>query len=278
MNRDTLILCRGTIAAAPMRERVEAASGAGFGAISLFAADYRDARDSGYSDADLRLLLADHGLEIAELDPLLRWIPGQPDAEKGLDDEARFYEIAAALGARSLNVALGAPGAVPMGIIVDAFAGVCDRAREHGLLAHLEFLPWTAIGDFETAMQIVDEAGRENGGVMFDTWHHARSGLSDTALDRADCGRVIGIQINDAPAQAEENVVLETLNRRRIPGDGDIALADILSRLRRGGCQAPIGVEVFSEDLVSRPYDEVARRCAAATRTILAEMESTDAS
>jgi sugar phosphate isomerase/epimerase len=269
LDPDTLILCRGTIAAASFRERVEAASGAGFGGISLFATDYRDAKQSGLSDDDLRSLLRDHGLEIAELDPLLRWIPGQPDAEKGPEDEARFYEIAEALGARSINVALGAPGEVPTDRIVSAFAGVCDRAREHGLLAHLEFLPWTCIGDLPTAARIVADAGKTNGGIMFDTWHHARSGLPDECLDDVDCSAVIAIQINDAPRQAESNIVLETMRRRRLPGEGDIALADLLRRLRRGGCTAPVGIEVFSDELAALPFAEVARRCVEATQPIL---------
>ena len=269
LDQDTLILCRGTIPAAPIRERVEAASRAGFGGISLFASDYREAKRDGWSDGDLRSLLEDHALEIAELDPLLRWIPGLPDADKGPADEARFYAIAEALGARSLNVALGMPGEVPFDAIVEAFAAVCDRANDHGLLAHLEFLPWTCIGDLPRAMSIIERAGKANGGVMFDTWHHARSGLPDSCLDEVDCAAVIAIQINDAPAQAEHNLVDETMHRRRIPGEGDIALADILRRLRRGGCTAPIGVEVFSDELAIRPFDETARRCAEATRSIL---------
>ena len=269
MDQDTLILCRGTIAAAPFRERVEAAARAGFGGISLFGCDYREARHSGLSDADLRNLLEDHGLEIAELDPLLRWIPGQPGADKGPADEAEFFAITAALGARSLNVALAAPGEVPMDTLVEAFAGVCDRANEHGLLAHLEFLPWSCIRDLPTAASIVRRAGKANGGIMFDTWHHARSGLPDSCLDEIDCSSVIAIQINDAPAQSESNVVAETMHRRRIPGEGDIALADVIGRLRRGGCTAPIGVEVFSDELANLPFDEVARRCADATRSVL---------
>jgi sugar phosphate isomerase/epimerase len=275
LDPDTLVLCRGTIAAASFRERVGAASAAGFGGISLFAADYRDAKREGHSDADLRGLLRDHGVEIAELDPLLRWIPGQPDAEKGPEDEARFYAIAEALGARSINVALGAPGEVPTDVIVEAFAGVCDRAREHGLLAHLEFLPWTCIGDLPTAAGIVESAGRENGGVMFDSWHHARSGSPDSCLGDVDCSAIIAIQLNDAPALAEPNVVIETLHRRRLPGEGDIALVDLVRRLRKGGCTAPIGIEVFNDDLAALPFQEVAVRCAEATRPILKRAKET---
>lgn len=273
MKPDTLVLCRGTIAGASFRERVEAASGAGFGGISLFAADYDAARAEGFSDADLRALLADHGLAIAELDPLLRWVAGEPDAEAGLQDEAAFYAIAEALGARSINVALAAPGELAGDRLAESFAAVCRRAAEHGLLAHLEFLPWTCVGDLPAAMDVVEAAGESNGGVMFDTWHHARSGCDDGVLDTADLRRVQAIQINDAPAEPEENLMAETLQRRLLPGDGDIPLPRLLSRLRAGGCTAPVGVEVFNTELRRLPYAEVAKRAGDATRQVLARAE-----
>src|SRR6202034_2007085 len=51
------------------RERLAAAQGGGFGGLSLWGRDYEVARDEGLSDSDIRLLVADHGLAVAELDP-----------------------------------------------------------------------------------------------------------------------------------------------------------------------------------------------------------------
>jgi sugar phosphate isomerase/epimerase len=271
MDSDVLVLCRGTISAASFRERVAAASAAGYGGISLFAADYRSARADGLSDADMRGLLADHGLEVAELDPLMHWIPGRPHAERGPDDEAEFHAIANAIGARSINAAIGVPGNVEIDRVAESFAGVCDRAREHGLLVHLEFLPWTAIDDLRKAALVVQLAGCENGGVMFDTWHHLRSGLPDSVIAEIPADRIIAIQTNDAPREAEADLLLETLHRRLLPGEGDIDLPGIFRRLFAGGCVAPVGVEVFSDELAKLPFDEAARRAADATRRVLAE-------
>jgi len=270
MDSDVLVLCRGTIAAASFRERAAAAAAAGYGAISLFAADYRSGREAGLSDADMRALLADHGLAIAELDPLMHWIPGRPHAERGAADEAEFFAIADAIGARSINAAIGVPGAVATDLVAESFAGVCDRAREHGLLVHLEFLPWTAIDDLRKAVDVVRLAGRANGGVMFDTWHHLRSGLPDSVIDEIPADCIIAIQTNDAPRQAEDDLLAETLHRRLLPGEGDIDLPGIFRRLFAGGCVAPVGVEVFSDELAKLPCEEAARRAAEATRRVLA--------
>ena len=52
---------------------------ADFSAISLWGRDYQAARDEGLTDADLRAMLADHGLVVGELDPAWWWLPGASD-------------------------------------------------------------------------------------------------------------------------------------------------------------------------------------------------------
>jgi len=270
-----LVLCAGSAPAAGFVERARAAAAAGFAGLSLFADDVHRARAQGLSDADLRAVLRDHGLAVAELDPLLSWLP-QPEGGGGLRAEGRafqahgeddFYAIADALGgARAINAVLADPPDDP-GRVADAFAALCERAAAHGLLVTLEFLPWTRIGDAAAAARIVERAGRGNGGVMLDAWHHARSGAPHASVRAA---RVAGIQLSDAPARPEPDPIDETLHRRLLPGAGDADLVGLLRHLAAGGCRAPIGVEVFSDALAALPVDELARRAAAATRRVLA--------
>ena len=87
------VLCSGTIRAeASFRERLAAAQAGGFSALSLWGRDYRAARDEGLSDQDVRLLLADHGVSVAELDPAWWWPPGASDIRipPELDEERIF--------------------------------------------------------------------------------------------------------------------------------------------------------------------------------------------
>jgi sugar phosphate isomerase/epimerase len=269
------VLCAGTVARSGFVERARAAAGAGFAGLSFFVDDHRRARESGLSDAELRRILDDHGLAVAEIDPLLTWLPG-PEPGRGVVEGARellahgeddFYRVADALGARSINATLADPGEVELEAVADAFARLCDRAAAHGLLVHLEFLPWTRIGDAATAARIVERAGRANGGVMLDAWHHFRSGRPVSAIAPA---RVLALQLCDAPALPEADPIAETLHRRLVPGEGDADLGGLLRHLAAGGCTAPIGVEVFSDALAELPVGEVARRVAVATRGILA--------
>lgn len=256
------VLCAGTVTGASFEQLVAAANAGGFDAVSLFPAHYRQAREQGNSDADLRLLLADNGLCIAELDPLLNWVPGHEfpaDAGMGLASEDEFYRIHDALGGRSLNVVWALPQRVPEALLVEAFAAVCDRAVRHGLLVHIEFLPWAQVDTIETALRIVRLADRRNGGVLFDSWHHFRSGVDNALLATLPGACIQAIQLNDAPLLAGENLVEETMQRRLLPGDGAIALVEILHALATAGCDAPLGVEVFSTELQKLPPVEIGR-------------------
>jgi sugar phosphate isomerase/epimerase len=275
-----LVLCAGTLHYHQLSfaERVAATRAAGFDAITLMPAAYRRAREQErLSDADMRALLAEQGLCIAELDPLLSWVPGHPFTHGDMDAGAQvdtFMAIADALGARSLNVVLAVTERLPEQLLVDAFAAVCKRSAEHGLLAHLEFLPWAQTADVKTACRLAQLAGCANGGVMFDTWHHFRGGLGNDVLDTIPGELILGIQVNDAPAAAEADVISETMQRRRLPGDGDMPLADMLRRLRQSGCTAPLGIEVFSTDLGRLPVREAAQRAGDSMRRLVAKMKA----
>ncbi len=178
-----LVLCSGTLPRdTPFTDRLRVASEAGFRGISLWGRDYGAARRQGHSDADLRSMVDDSGLAVAELDPAWWWTPGPrdvhiPPAADPVDifryDEDELMRIAELLGARSINAADVLGGRWSIGEAAVGFADLCDRAAEHGLLVHLEWLAWSKVPDLETALEIVDVADRPNGGLNIDTWHCA---------------------------------------------------------------------------------------------------------
>src|SRR6476620_10193867 len=200
-----LVLCSGTLAReASFRERVDAAVAGGFSALSLWGRDYGRARREGFDDADMRALLADHGLTVAELDLAWWWLPGASEVHipAPLDteelfayDEAQLFGIADALGARSLNAIDVFGGDWTVDAAATRFAGLCDRAAEHGLLVHIEFLPWSRIPNVAAAWEIVRLADRPNGGLLVDAWHFFRSGAEPSSLGVVPVDRVLGIQL-----------------------------------------------------------------------------------
>ena len=271
---DDLVLCSGTLGTASLAEKCAAAVAGGFQAITLWPDDVTRAHDAGLSLAEMKHQIAGSGLVVEGLDPLLRWLPDEvipPGIPAAGEDE--FYRIADALGPRSLNLAQGFGASVEIDRAAEALAGVCDRAREHGLLVTLEYLPWSGIPDPATALAIVERCGRGNAALMIDTWHTFRGKGADQ-LRGLPGARVGNLQLNDAPAQPAANLVQETMEARLLPGEGAIPLVEWLRVLDRIGSRAPIGVEVFSRALSRLPPVEVGRRCGAAARALLAAARS----
>ena len=279
---DDLVFCAGTMARVPFPERARAAAEAGFRAVSMFSTDYQQARADGLSDADLRELLDRNGLAVAELDPLLNWVPdarlGAGANEQGTAfaqaNEDDFYRMADAVHARSINAVLFTDQMIERARLADAFAGLCDRAARKGLLVHLEFMPFTQVPDLASAWEIVRTADRPNGGLMFDTWHHFRSGGDAAALAAVPGERILAVQVSDAPSEPHPDVIEETMRLRRVPGDGDIDLPEVLAALFASGSPAPIGVEIFSDALSELPATEAAPRAAHAMRAVLERARS----
>ncbi len=279
IDQDDLVLCSGTLRRGiPFAERLEAAAGAGFGAVSLWGRDYAAARAEGLSDADLRAMLDDHGLVVAELDPAWWWLPGASDIDipPALDTEdvfrfgeADLFAVADALGARSINAVDVFGGPWDVDGAAEAFAGLCTRAAEHGLLVHIEWLPWSKIPDLAAAFRIVQLAARPNGGLNIDAWHLVRSGTGVEQLREVPGSLILGVQLDDGPLEPEPDLVEATLHHRALPGDGEFDLEAIVGALRHTGTTAPIGVEVFSDALHALPARQAARAAAQSTRAVL---------
>ena len=268
LGRDNLVLCAYTIPDATFEERVQAAADAGFSAISLRTRDYTIARDAGFTDSAVRALLHDHGLRVAELDVLWEWALGGERGERARRQEDKLRAVATAVGARSINVLSEIED--PLEVVAERFAALCDRCASDGLLAHIEFLPWSTVPDVATAAAIATLAGRPNGGILIDSWHHFRGPGGLEPLRALDAGIVRAVQLSDAPARAEDDLLDETQHRRLLPGDGDLDLVGLVATLDAVGADAPIGVEVFSDDLYRVAPRDAAAAAAAATRRVLA--------
>jgi sugar phosphate isomerase/epimerase len=279
MGPDDLVLCSGTLRrGVPFAERLASASAAGFAAVSLWGRDYAAAQAEGLTDADMRFMLADHNLVVAELDPAWWWLPGAADIhlapELDSEDVFRFgehelFSMADALGARSMNAVDVFGGPWDVDGAAEAFAGLCTRAAEHDLMVHIEWLPWSKIPDLATALEIVRRSGQPNGGLNIDAWHLVRAGDSVERLAEVPGELILGIQLDDGPRRPEANLVEATLHHRALPGQGQFDLAGMVRALWATGTTAPIGVEVFSDALHELPAHEAAQAAARTTRSVI---------
>lgn len=157
------LLCAGTVKRASFRERVESAAAAGFAGITLFPQHYLDARREGLAPTTLRSVLADEGIEVHQIDPVLDWF-----GSKASKSEELAYEAARAVEARSINVAPAFAPSGELGFLVDCLGSLCMRAAAEGMSVDFEPLPWTVVPDLAAGLRIVDAWGR--GGTKPARW------------------------------------------------------------------------------------------------------------
>jgi sugar phosphate isomerase/epimerase len=266
-----LVLSHFTLARThPLDDRIEAARAGGFAGIGLFAGEFIRLRSEGFDITQLRDLLDAADICLAEIEVLAGWGAARP-ADAYREFEAVVWELVDAFECRYVQ-AIGPYE----GSIADAagrFAGVCERAAEHGAVVGLEFLPFTNIVDARSALAIVEMADRPNGGVCVDIWHHAR-GADDLDLIRAiPVERILGVQMSDGPATPTLPDYKDDCLRHRVPpGEGEFGAVEFVRALIELGVDVPWSLEVCNDDVWGRPGADHARRAADAMRSILTQL------
>lgn len=127
------------------------------------------------------------------------------------------------------------------------------------------------IPDADAAMEIVTRAGRANGGICLDTWHHVRGADDEDMLRRIPPERIFAVQVDDGPRRrVDPDYYTDCTRYREVPGAGDFDVAGFLRLLTGMGVRVPLSVEVISTTLLERPADELARTLYEATRGVMA--------
>ena len=265
-----IIVANGSLRSAGLRERVLAASGAGFDGFGIHVRDYAHLRSAGWTDADLRAVLRDNGFDLIEIETVLGWDdPPERRNTDGLHREQLAFELADAVGARHV-MAVGALTGEPRETAAEGFAGLCDRAADHGLLVALEPQACSTIADLRCAVAIVRTAGRPNGGLNLDIWHATRGAWPRAELAALNGHEIMVVQIDDGPMEpVTDDYLAECTHYRTAPGEGEFDIAGFLSTAYGTGTTAPVSVEVMSDELDDLPVQTAAVRLATATRRVL---------
>lgn len=253
----------GSLEGADLATLVACAGGAGFSEVSITPAMYFAARAGGASDAGLRALLADNGVVVSVIDPLLRGLPGACEPDKVgrrwrstfEHDEDECHVAADALGATVINVAhfLGAPTSV--GRLVEAIGAITERAARRGRAIAIEAMPEGAIADLAVALAIVRGIAHPMCGLTVDAWHWWRSGGLATELDALAAGEVLMLQVSDALEDVRSTGTEPPVRDRLLPGRGDIPLVNLLRCVREANPQAHVGLEVFDTAAGDQPFE-----------------------
>lgn len=259
-------------------DQLKAAHAGGFDLLPIGPLTYRDLLGEGYSARDILAMAADSGIRPGHYDGFTDWAPLRfgadiPEAARAVFDvsSAECLDLCAELGIERI-CATGAftEGEIELAALVDGFAAFCERAAGHGVGVDLEFIPMWGIPDLEFAWRIVKAANCANAGILFDSWHFCRGNPDMGLLGEIPAGVIQTVQIADAAADIAGGDLFEDCIRfRRVPGEGDLPLADILAMLYAKGGVTNIGPEIFSDELDLMPAEQAGYRVGMATGRML---------
>ena len=208
--------------------------------------------------------LKDTGLPVLDIE-LFRLKP-----ETNVNDDRAAVETGARFGAREALVAGNDPDEARL---AERFAAFCDLAREYGMGANLEPMPWTDVRNFAQGARIIAAAGRDNGGIVIDPIHFDRGGSRADEIRSVPHARLRYMQLCDAPAARPtdtETLLHQARAERLMPGDGGL---DLRGMLRAVPPDLPLGLEIPMRTLTkTMPAVERARQMLAKTRRLLASL------
>ncbi|QTJ67915.1 sugar phosphate isomerase/epimerase [Rhodococcus sp. ZPP] len=133
--------------------------------------------------------------------------------------------------------------------LTDSYARLAELCAQYGIVASLEFMPWTAVPDATTAVEIVTQADGPARSVLIDALHTARSTttLGDLAAIPREWLHYAQMCDGSVPAPTNDaELVRHAREERLVPGTGGIDLTGIWSTLPT---DLPVSVELPNEPL-----------------------------
>ena len=269
-----LALNGATTMRADLETDVRAAAAAGFDCLEIWAAKLRKFLAGG-SAAELKSLLDAHGVAPYSINSIESVT--FRDAEGHARLLAECEELCGTASALGCPYVVVVPSRLPEGKNWDdtvwesvRVLGELGRiAERHGVGLAFEFLgqPRCSVQTLDQAAEIVDRLGRENVGLVLDSFHFYAGGSRLESIDALDPRKLFIFHINDAEDRPREE--LED-RHRLLPGLGVLPLREIAAALAGIGYDRVTSVEIFRPEYWERDPLELARDARAATRGVLA--------
>lgn len=256
------------------RDRCAEAARAGFQGIGLWHADVEHQLETR-TLREMREIFDDAGLRYLEVEFLADFFapPGEPARAESDARRRQLFDTAAAFDAHHIKVG-NIPGTpCELARLTDEFAQLCADAAEHtAAKVAYEVMPFDVnVNTLERALELVNGANAPNGGLAIDTWHMGKLGIEPPELERIRAEQLVWVELSDGQYETMDDPIDETINHRRLPGEGEFDIPGYVDALRQVGYSGPWGVEVLSAELRSLPIEEEFRR---AYETTLAQFRA----
>ncbi|MCB1843315.1 MAG: sugar phosphate isomerase/epimerase [Halioglobus sp.] len=263
-NHRLLSLAAGVVQEFPPERAVYAAHAAGFNAVGIWC---DSTTWSAASTRAVRTALHDTGLVALDLEVL--WMhPGER-----VDQHDAMLDYALELDARNVLCVSSEPQALHT---MRRFEHLCRRAEQGDLRVALEFLSLTEIRTLQQALAVVEGVGHPAGAVLVDALHLTRCGGVADDVRAMNPQWLTYLQLCDASREpldsSFEGLLEDALHLRRLPGDGDLPLRDLLDTV---DAELPLSLEVRSRALNARFAEDIDGRAAAVYRATQRFLQTT---
>lgn len=255
-----------------IESRAENLSSVGFDAIGLYHEDLIHVLDVEFADESdreaalerLDTVLADNGIDTVELELLTEWVHEKGDPRRNKEQEIRELLLMASdiLDARHVKVGNFSGYNIPSEQLKETFDDIASDFEETNTAVGFELSPADLNVDaLDDALAIVEKA--DNGGLFLDLWHMVKMGISYEDIDDLDADDITAIEFSDGYVDTEMGFIEETINLRKIPGEGEFDIQEFINVVKSTGFDGPWGLEILSEeyrrlsmnDAYSRAYE-----------------------
>jgi sugar phosphate isomerase/epimerase len=242
--------------------RAENLNTVGFNAVGIIAADLQHilefepgVRELGSTRAKLnkiKSILQQNNIDFLELEFLTEWILPEDDYRRQAEQEARELLIEAADVLDANHVKIGNINGYPVDMedIQQRFADISAEFADVGAKVGLEFFPVDpnvqSIPDALEATQLARDAG--TGGLYLDLWHNVKLDVDFDNIAALSGDDIIAVEFQDGYVETTMSFLEETINLRKVPGEGEFPIAEWVSAVREGGFDGPWGLEILSEE------------------------------
>mgnify|MGYP001024348775 CR=1 FL=1 len=256
----------------PLEEDIRSAGAVGFQEVEIWASKLDEYLKSG-STASLRALLERFGVSPATICPCGMSFFG--DVDSTLAQLEQRAKTAAEIGCPVLLVCPDAPPQdMPLDRAFDKAASealrYADIAHRYGVKIAIEplgmhpFVPGPA-----EALCIINQANHPALGLMMDTFHYYKSGVSIEDVKDIPIDKLFIVHINDCEDRPREEL---NDGHRLYPGEGILPLVETLRVLKEKGYQGALSVEIFRQEYWQQPVDQIAARSMESLKRVLCQI------
>ena len=254
-----------------IEDRIDAIARSGWRGMGISQDDLSAVRDSmGFGE--LRSRIADAGLEHTQVEVLTDWWLTGPAAQASRDTEELLCAAAEELGATHIKVVTAfSDGPSPVEPLAEPLAALVDRAAGRGLRIALEPLPFSMVASVPAGADLVRMVGNPACGLVVDAWAVFRADTDLATLGAClEPDRVFAVELDDAPRTVRGSLFEDTIDNRKLCGEGDFDLTQFVKTMTAVGFDGPWSVEIISAQHRMRDLDDaVGSACRTGLRTVL---------